>query len=107
PRSKSKTHTHTQTGNGCEGATMSATTKQMVKPTSIVHRYMTEGQRVCVWLVHDTKMKIEGVILGYDEFMNVVLGDASEVHHKTKEVVHVGKILLRSDNIGVIHPIGV
>ncbi|ESL08114.1 small nuclear ribonucleoprotein Sm-E [Trypanosoma rangeli SC58] len=86
---------------------MSATTKQMVKPTGVVHRYMTEGQRVCVWLVHDTHMKIEGVLLGYDEFMNVVLGDATEVHLKTGEVVPIGKILLRSDNVGVIHPIGV
>ncbi|KAH9580111.1 LSM domain [Trypanosoma melophagium] len=86
---------------------MNATTKQMVKPTSVVHRYMKEGQRVCVWLVHDTQMKLEGTLLGYDEFMNVVLGDAAEVHMKTREVVQLGRILLRSDNVGVIHPIGV
>ncbi|KEG11500.1 small nuclear ribonucleoprotein Sm-E [Trypanosoma grayi] len=86
---------------------MSATTKQMVKPTNIIYRYMKEGQRVCVWLVHDTQMKIEGTLLGYDEFMNVVLGDAAEVHTKTKEVVPLGKLLLRSSNVGVIHPIGV
>nr|CCC48428.1 small nuclear ribonucleoprotein Sm-E [Trypanosoma vivax Y486] len=86
---------------------MSTTTKQMIKPTNVVHRYMKEGQRVCVWLVHDTKMKIEGVLLGYDEFMNVVLGDAAEVIQKTGETVQVGKILLRSDNVGLIHPIGV
>lgn len=79
----------------------------MVKPTVVVHRYLKESQRVCVWLVHETKMKIEGVLLGYDEFMNVVLGDATEVHLKTGEVVQLGKILLRSDNVGVIHPIGI
>lgn len=68
---------------------------------------MNKQQRVCVWLVHDTQTKIEGNLLGYDEFMNVVLGDAMEVNRKSSETTALGKILLRSDNVGVIFPIGV
>lgn len=86
---------------------MSATTKLMVSPANVVHKFMKDQQRVCVWLVHDTQTKIEGNLLGYDEFMNVVLGDAVEVNTKKKETTKLGKILLRSDNVGVIFPIGV
>nr|AAF03088.1 SmE protein [Wallacemonas collosoma] len=88
-------------------APATATTKLMVKPSSVIHKFMTTQQRVCVWLVHDAHIKIEGNLLGYDEFMNVVLGDATETNSKTKESTHLGKILLRSDNVGVVHAIGV
>lgn len=86
---------------------MSSTTKQMVSPANVVHKFMKDQQRVCVWLVHDTQTKIEGNLLGYDEFMNVVLGDAVEINQKKKESTKLGKILLRSDNVGVIFPVGV
>lgn len=86
---------------------MSATTKQMVSPSHQVHKFMKDEQRVCIWLIHDTQTKIEGTLLGYDEFMNVVLGDAVEINARKKESTKLGKILLRSDNVGVIFPVGV
>lgn len=86
---------------------MSAVTKQMVSPTNVMYKYMKEKQPVCIWLAHDPKIKIEGTLLGYDEFMNVVLGDAMEINLHKKESTKIGKILLRSDNVGVVHPIGV
>ncbi|CCW68027.1 unnamed protein product [Phytomonas sp. Hart1] len=82
-------------------------TKQMISPANLVYQFMKDKQRVCVWLVHNTQTKIEGNLLGYDEFMNVVLGDAVEINTKRKETTTLGKILLRSDNVGVIFPIGV
>lgn len=86
---------------------MSANTRQMENPTVVVHRFMQEHQRVCVWYVHDNHVKLEANLLGYDEFMNVVLGDTTEINLRTNQTQHLGKILLRSDNVGVIHPIGV
>ena len=81
--------------------------KQMISPANLVYQFMKDKQRVCVWLVHNAQIKIEGNLLGYDEFMNVVLGDAMEINTKREEVTALGKILLRSDNVGVIFPIGV
>ncbi|KAL7696687.1 small nuclear ribonucleoprotein polypeptide e [Lotmaria passim] len=86
---------------------MSAHTRQMENPTGVVHRFMQEHQRVCIWLVHDNNTRLEGNLLGYDEFMNVVLGDTTETNLRTRRSHNLGKILLRSDNVGVIHPIGV
>ncbi|CCW61675.1 unnamed protein product [Phytomonas sp. EM1] len=81
--------------------------KQMINPANVVYQYMKDKQRVCVWLVHNAQTKIEGNLLGYDEFMNVVLGNAVEINTRRNESTELGKILLRSDNVGVIFPIGV
>lgn len=79
----------------------------MLRPANVVYKFIQDAQRVRIWLVYDTKICVEGVLVGYDSFMNVVLSDASEVNLKEKTSTHFGKMLLRSDNVGVIHPIGV
>ncbi|TMS19198.1 Small nuclear ribonucleoprotein E [Larimichthys crocea] len=40
--------------------------------------------RIQVWLYEQVNMRIEGCIIGFDEYMNLVLDDAEEVHMKTK-----------------------
>jgi small nuclear ribonucleoprotein E len=47
-------------------------------------------------------MRIEGVILGFDEYMNLVLDDAVEHYMKKDISKKVGKILLKGDNITLI-----
>jgi small nuclear ribonucleoprotein E len=42
---------------------------------------------------------IEGRIVGFDEYMNLVLDDAEEVLEKKGKRVAVGRILLKGDNI--------
>lgn len=87
-------------------APSSTSTRQMLRPANIIYNFILEGKRVRVWLVHDAQLQIEGVLVGYDQFMNIVLDDASEVDLKTNEVTKIGKMLLRSDNVGIVHPIG-
>lgn len=38
--------------------------------------------RVQIWLYENTKMRIEGQILGFDEYMNLVLDEAEEASAK-------------------------
>lgn len=47
-------------------------------------------------------MRIEGIILGFDEYMNIVLDEAEEVYLKKDTRKKVGKILLKGDNITLI-----
>lgn len=47
-------------------------------------------------------MRIEGHIIGFDEYMNLVLDDAEEYYVKTKRRRPVGKILLKGENITLI-----
>ncbi|XP_073740562.1 small nuclear ribonucleoprotein E isoform X2 [Callorhinus ursinus] len=52
--------------------------------------YRGQGQkvqkrsRIQVWLYEQVNMRIEGCIIGFDEYMNLVLDDAEEIHSKTK-----------------------
>jgi small nuclear ribonucleoprotein E len=58
--------------------------------------------RVMFWLYEDTRMRLEGQIIGFDEYMNVVLDDAEEVDVKTKKKTFVGRIMLKGDCITLI-----
>ena len=90
-------------------ATAAATTEKRVKqtPDYAIHSFLKENQKVRVWLIHDNRTRIEGVLIGYDEFMNLILDNASEVHSKTGAATPIGKIILRGDTVGLIHAVGV
>ena len=45
---------------------------------------------------------ISGHIIGFDEYMNLVLDEAAEVHLKRKTMKKVGRIMLKGDNISLI-----
>jgi len=51
-------------------------------------------------------MRIEGRIIGFDEFMNIVIDDAAEVYiHDAKPRKELGRILLKGDNITLIQQV--
>ncbi len=86
-----------------EMADVKAPARQMQKPINVIHQFLTNNQRVSIWLINDNHIRFDGVILGYDEFMNVVLDDAHEVNTKTKSTTPVGRILLKGDTVGLMH----
>ena len=55
-----------------------------------------------VWLYEQTDLRIEGRIIGFDEYMNLVLDDAAEVSVKRKTRKNLGRILLKGDNITLL-----
>ncbi|XP_003388198.1 PREDICTED: small nuclear ribonucleoprotein E-like [Amphimedon queenslandica] len=76
--------------------------KVMVQPINLIFRYLQNKSRVQVWLYGRQNMRIEGVITGFDEFMNLVMSDAEEVYLKTETRKRIGRILLRGDNVTLI-----
>jgi small nuclear ribonucleoprotein E len=44
-------------------------------------------------------MRIEGRLIGFDEYMNLVLDEAEEVSVKRSSRKPLGRILLKGDNI--------
>lgn len=86
-----------------------APTKRLVqKPINVVHRFKEGGQRVCIWLVNDNHLRFEGTILGYDEFMNVVLDDATQIVVKSGKApvsTPIGRMLLKGDTVGLMHQV--
>ena len=55
--------------------------------------------RIQVWLFENTDLRIEGRIIGFDEYMNLVLDDAEELSTKKQTRKALGRILLKGDNI--------
>lgn len=73
--------------------------KVMVQPINLIFRYLQNRSRVQVWLYENTKLRIEGHIVGFDEYMNLVLDDAAEFHTKTNTRRNLGRIMMKGDNI--------
>merc|ERR1712130_909799 len=76
--------------------------KVMVQPINLIFRYLQNRTRVSVWLYENVNTRIEGHITGFDEYMNLVLDDACEVHLKRKTEKVLGRIMLKGDNITLI-----
>lgn len=53
-------------------------------------------------LFEQNNVRIEGVIIGFDEYMNLVIDEAEELNIKKKSRQAVGRILLKGDNICVL-----
>ncbi|KAJ2804546.1 hypothetical protein H4R21_001601 [Coemansia helicoidea] len=77
--------------------------KAMVNPINVIFKFLQAKIRVEIWLLEQKSLRLEGQILGFDEFMNVVLDDAQEIHVKKGTKTPLGRIMLKGDNITLIH----
>lgn len=68
-------------------------------------RYLQSRARVSIWLFENVNERIEGQIIGFDEYMNLVLDEAEEVNVKTAKRVSLGRILLKGDSVTLIQNI--
>ena len=68
----------------------------------MIFKFFQTKSRVEVWLHENNDLRIEGQIIGFDEFMNTVLEDAVEVCCKRQTRRPIGKIVLKGDCIALI-----
>mmetsp|Transcript_2046 Transcript_2046/g.4597 ORF Transcript_2046/g.4597 Transcript_2046/m.4597 type:complete len:88 (+) Transcript_2046:77-340(+) len=71
----------------------------MTQPINLIFRFLQTKARIQIWLYENCDNVIEGRIIGFDEYMNLVLDDAEEVNNKKGTRKSVGRILLKGDNI--------
>ena len=69
--------------------------RTMMNPACLVFRFYQNQTRVTVWLFDNVNTRIEGQIVGYDEYMNLVLDQATEVHTKRGTEKQLGRIMLK------------
>ncbi|KAK9768577.1 hypothetical protein K7432_000640 [Basidiobolus ranarum] len=67
--------------------------KIMVQPINLIFRYLQNRSKVQIWLYEQLDMRIEGRIVGFDEFMNLVLDEAEEVNSKKKTRRALGMLI--------------
>lgn len=76
--------------------------KIMVQPISLIFQFMQSAARVRINFIEIKNFAMEGKIIGFDEYMNIVLDDAEEIMLKKGENNKLGKIMLKGDNISFI-----
>ncbi|CAL1292117.1 unnamed protein product [Larinioides sclopetarius] len=76
--------------------------KVMVQPINLIFRFLQNKSKIQVWLYENVNTRIEGHIIGFDEYMNLVLDDAEEITTKTQERKMLGRILLKGENITLL-----
>ena len=76
--------------------------KAMALPIHFIFKMLQQKSRVLIELFETTEMKLEARILGFDEFMSLVLDDSVECY-KDGSRKSVGRILLKGDNIMMIY----
>jgi small nuclear ribonucleoprotein E len=64
---------------------------------------LKEEKRIRIHIHQNNKMVIEGKIVGFNEFINIVLQDAFEVHLRSGARIPLGTMLLRGDCVGIVH----
>uniref|UniRef100_A0A8C9LKT1 Small nuclear ribonucleoprotein E n=1 Tax=Piliocolobus tephrosceles TaxID=591936 RepID=A0A8C9LKT1_9PRIM len=77
----------------------------MVQPFNLISRYLQNRSQIQVWLYKQVNMRIEGCIIGFDKYMNLVLDDAEEIHSKTKSRKQLSRIILKADNITLLQSV--
>lgn len=66
-------------------------------------KFMERGVRVEIWIEHNPNKKFQGIVRGFDEWMNLVLDQTEEIDVKKGKVEKRGRILLKGDTLAVIH----
>ncbi|KAI0460977.1 hypothetical protein LJB42_001306 [Komagataella kurtzmanii] len=78
------------------------TQKVMVPPINLMFKFLQQQSTVQIWLYEQNNTRINGIIKGFDEFMNVVVDEAIEINLKTQKQRKLGRLLLKGDNITLI-----
>uniref|UniRef100_A0A453RYS3 Small nuclear ribonucleoprotein E n=1 Tax=Aegilops tauschii subsp. strangulata TaxID=200361 RepID=A0A453RYS3_AEGTS len=63
----------------------------MTQPINLIFRFLQSKARIQIWLFEQKDMRIEGRIIGFDEYMNLVLEDAEEINIKKNTRKSLGK----------------
>ena len=61
--------------------------------------------RIQIWIFDNKDILFEGKILGFDEYMNMVLDECEEVNDKKKTRNYLGRLMLKGDNITLVRAI--
>lgn len=74
----------------------------MLEPINLIFRFLQSRARVSIWLEDNDSMRIDGHIVGFDEYLNMVLDDAEEHYVDTGERRKIGRIMLKGSNVTLI-----
>ena len=77
--------------------------RKSINTVTQICRFMDRKAKVEIWLNDNTDLRFQGVISGLDEWMNLMLDQVVELNVKTQTQTKLGRIMLRGENICMIH----
>merc|ERR1712216_880929 len=95
----STAHAENSTQRNRPVAMASKLQKIMTQPINLIFRFLQNKSKIKIWLFNNNDLSIEGQIIGFDEYMNLVLDNAEEVNAKKKTRKALGRVLLKGENI--------
>ena len=79
--------------------------RTIVKPINYLFQLYQSKNKVEIWIFENDDITFEGTIIGFDEFMNMVLDECIEKNKKKNTINNLGRIMLKGDNITLIRAI--
>jgi small nuclear ribonucleoprotein E len=73
-----------------------------INPLAVIFRFLQSKARVEIWLYDNVNIRLEGKILGFDEYMNIVLDETYEIQTKTKTSRPLGRLLVKGENVTLV-----
>ncbi len=79
--------------------------RTIIKPINYLFQLFKSKTKVEIWLFENDETIFQGLIEGFDEYMNMVLNETVEINKKKGTKISHGKIMLKGDNITLIRAI--
>ena len=79
--------------------------RTILKPINYLFQLFKSKTKVESWLFEDEETIFQGIIAGFDEYMNMVLYEAEEINKKKGSKITHGKIMLKGDNITLVRAV--
>ncbi len=79
--------------------------RTIVKPVNYLFQLFKSKTKVEIWLFENDETIFQGLIYGFDEYMNMVLYEAEEINLKKGTKINHGKLMLKGDNITLVRAV--
>jgi small nuclear ribonucleoprotein E len=79
--------------------------RMITRPINYLFDLYQTKTRIQIWIFDNKDILFEGKILGFDEYMNMVLDECEEVNDKKKTRNYLGRLMLKGDNINLVRAI--
>lgn len=76
--------------------------KPMILPINVMFRFLQSRARVVVWIRDNVNKRFEGNLIGFDEWLNLVLDDTVEMNIRSNVRRNIGRILLRGETVTLV-----
>ena len=79
--------------------------RMMTRPINYLFDLYQAKTKIQIWIFDNKDILFEGKILGFDEYMNMVLDECEEINDKKKTRNYLGRLMLKGDNITLVRAI--